>query len=52
MFGFLHAPSKGFVHLEGHPSFEGSPKKCMKLSQIRVTYFTWVTLKMQGDLHH
>ena len=33
---FLQGPSKGFVHLEGHPSFDGSPKKRMKLSQIWV----------------
>ena len=52
MFDFLYAPSKGLVHPEGHPSFEGSPKKCMTLSQIWVAYFTWVTLKMQDDLHY
>ena len=30
MFGFLQGPTKGFIQLEGHPSFEGSPMKCMK----------------------
>ena len=40
MFSFLQAPSKGFVHLESYPPFEGSPKNCMKLSQIWVAYFT------------
>ena len=48
--------------LEGFCSSGGSPlfwrvtqevyEKCMKLSQIWVTYFTWVTLKMQDDLHY
>ena len=25
---------KGFVDRQGHPSFDGSPRKCMKLIQI------------------
>ena len=62
MFGFLQGPSKGFIQLEGHPSFEGSPffrrvthevhETVLKLSQIWVAYFTWVTLQMHGDLHY